>query len=199
MDITDDFDHLAPPNDEDKPSQLTSDALAAHDGPTEQKPDKDADDASDSDLSEIDDNLFKDYNAALPINNRPVVPIDEEAVAKLGVHRRQRDPNEVANDRPVTKKMRRDKRRNRDDDDEDELGGGRGRIGGRTVGGRRKKGGDGAERVERPARILNPEEQRMADLDAKIGEALRSKTKRRKKKDEVVRFPHTYLPPPSQS
>ena len=33
---------------------------------------------------------------------------------------------------------------------------------------------------------MSAEEQRIADLDAKIGEALKSKTKRRKKKDEVV-------------
>jgi len=109
------------------------------------------------------------------------------------VHRRQRDPNEVAHDRPVIKKG--GKRRRREEDGE-ELGGGRrvgggGRKGGRTVRGE-------AERPERPARILTTEEQRIADLDAKIGEALKSKTKRRKKKDEVVRFPpapsHTQLP-----
>ena len=187
MDITDGLEHLGPSASEEKP-KLTADALATLDGPSERKSNAAAaDDASDSDLSEIDDNLFKDYQEAIPLNNRPVVPIDEDAVAKLGVHRRQRDPNEVAHDRPIIKKG--GKRRRREDDGEEELGGVGRRIGG---GGGRKGGrtvrGEG-ERPERPARILSAEEQRIADLDAKIGEALKSKTKRRKKKDEVVRSP----------
>lgn len=170
-------DHL--PSADEERAKLTAEALAAHDGPTEHKH-GDAD--SESDLSELDDNVFKDYNTALPINNRPVVPIDEEAVAKLGVHRRQRDPNEVANDRPATHK-RIIKRRRRDEGDEEELGGGRGRMGG--TGKKHSKGGEGVDR-QKPARILTTEEQRRADLNAKMDDAVKSKTKRRKKKDEVV-------------
>ncbi|RPB22567.1 hypothetical protein L211DRAFT_810690 [Terfezia boudieri ATCC MYA-4762] len=181
MDITDGLEHLGPSASEEKP-KLTADALAVLD---ERKADAEADDASDSDLSEIDDNLFKDYQQAIPLNNRPVVPIDEDAVARLGVHRRQRDPNEVTHDRPIIKKG--GKRRRREEDGEEELGGVGRRTGGGGGGGR--KGGRAVraegERPERPARILTAEEQRIADLDAKIGEALKSKTKRRKKKDEV--------------
>jgi len=186
MDMTDDLDHLGLSNSEEK-LKLTADALATLGGPSERKPDTAAaDDASDSDLSEIDDNLFKDYQEAIPLNNRPVVPIDEDAIAKLGVHRRQRDPNEVANDRPIIKKG--GKRRRREEDAEEELGGGGRRIGGGGKKGGRVVRGEG-ERPERPVRILTAEEQRIADLDAKIGEALKSKTKRRKKRDEVVRLP----------
>lgn len=174
--------------DNSNETKLTIGNLAAHGEPAEHKF-REVDDASESDLSEIDDNLFKDYTHDVPVN-RPVVPIDEDAIAKLGVHRRQRDPNEVSNDQPVKKIARRIKRRRTEEGDEEELGsrGGKG-IGG----GHRKHRGEG-ERIERPARILTAEEQRIADLDAKIGEALKSKTKRRKKKDEVVSsLPGLYL------
>ncbi|KAF8468330.1 hypothetical protein BDZ91DRAFT_848151 [Kalaharituber pfeilii] len=177
MEDNDHLDNIVPA--EEKP-KLTADALATLDGDARAgaapiKQDKD-DDASDSDLSEIDDNLFKDYNHQIPVNDRPVIAIDEETVGKLGVHRRQRDPNDVANERQVKKGKRREKRRR--EEDEGETGGAVGRVG------RAGRGGERAEGVERPARILTAEEQRLADLDQKINEALKAKTKRRKKKDE---------------
>lgn len=168
--------------DNSNETRLTISNLAAHGEPVEHRP-REVDDASESDLSEIDDNLFKDY-AHDPVNNRPVVPIDEDAIARLGVHRRQRDPNEVSNDRPVKKTGRRVKRRRTEEHEEEELGG----RGGRSVGSSHRKYKAEGERIERPARTLTAEEQRIADLDAKIGEALKSKSKRRKKKDEVVSF-----------
>lgn len=168
--------------DDSNETKLTIGNLAAHDEPAEHKP-READDASESDLSEIDDNLFKDYTHN-PINNRPIVPIDEDAIARLGVHRRQRDPNEVSIDQPVKKIGRRVKRRRTEEQEEEELGS----RGGRGVGGGHRKHKGEGEKIERPARILTADEQRIADLDAKIGEALKSKTKRRKKKDEVVSF-----------
>lgn len=190
MDMTDDFDHPPPP--ENEKAKLTAEALATHDGPSEPKHDKDknGDASSESDLSEIDDNVFKDYSNALPINDRPVVPIDEEAVAKLGVHRRQRDPNDVTNNRPTGPK-RTIKRRRREGEDEEELRS-RSHLGSKK--GNKSAGSESVEK-QRPLKPLTVEEQRIADLDAKIGEALKSKAKRRKRKDEeVCSFPSLFLP-----
>lgn len=80
------------------PGSLTASALAAHNtsNPPSPKPaahHNDAGDAnSDSDLSEIDEKLFKEYAAT----ERPVIAVDETNVAKLGVHRRKRDADEEA-------------------------------------------------------------------------------------------------------
>lgn len=81
--------------------------------------------ASDSDLSEIDEELFQNYNHEETVaNDRPVIAIDEEAIGKIGVHRRVRDPNAV-NEQPVVRRKdkgrrRGDKRRRDPDEDEHE-------------------------------------------------------------------------------
>ena len=161
-----------------KKSKLTAHALAQHMGAGEEKHHKDGNEDYDSDsaLSEIDDTVF---NSIAPVNDRPVIAIDEDTVNKLGVHRRKRDPNEVANDAPIKKTSRLHKRRRRTDGEEkQDLG--------RPVAGK----GDrrAATKPDRPVRILSAEEQRVADLDAKISDALKPKTKRRKRKDEQVSF-----------
>ncbi|KAI5800260.1 hypothetical protein DFH27DRAFT_500860 [Peziza echinospora] len=154
--------------------KLTADALATFDGPQPRRP---KEDGSESDLSEIDENLFDELEHRQLVN-RPVIAIDEETVGKLGVHRRVRDPAEVQDVRP-----RKTGKRIRDSTRDEEPASGPNR---KSSGARKGLQGERSERVvERPTRILSAEEQRMADLDARIDNALKAKTKRRRKGDDV--------------
>lgn len=75
---------------------LTTAALEQLDGPDHQQSSrpKDDDAGSDSELSEIDDQLFEGFNHEAV--GEPVVPVGEEALSKLSKHRKERDPEEEA-------------------------------------------------------------------------------------------------------
>ena len=92
-------------------------------------PTADVDDLSDNDsvLSEVDEAQFEDFDPSnIPIEDRPVLAVDEDNVKLLGRHKRKRDGEDGA-----TKKKRKEgkrekpkKLRKRKDSDEDDFSGG---------------------------------------------------------------------------
>ncbi len=79
------------------------------------------DDDSESDLSEIDEAQFADFDPAnVAIDDRPAIAVDETNIALIGVHKRKRD--EADGDEGSKKKARekkREKKKGRKDVDDD--------------------------------------------------------------------------------
>lgn len=145
----------------------------------------DDDDDAESELSEIDEAQFEDFDpSAITIEERPV-DLDETAVNRIGKFKRKRDTGEEGEKPKKKKKRDRPKKKRPDDDDVFE--------GGVEIEGKRRRkpttGGDG-ERRERPrARArspdadenLTPQERARRDLDRKMDESLKNPNRRIKK------------------
>ena len=113
----------------------------------------DDDDDNESVLSEIDEAQFEDFDPnAVSIEARPVA-VDQENIGLIGVHKRKRTAEEMAEKRSK-KEGRRDRpkksRKSRDDDD--------GFTGGEELSGKRaRKNRDAGEKPERTRRKATPE------------------------------------------
>ena len=125
-------------------------------------PTADMDELSDNDsiLSDVDEAQFEDFDpAALDIDERPALDVDEDNVKLLGRHKRKRD-GDVDGEGVKKKKKegRRDKpkRSKKKRDDDDAFSGGEELEGKRT---RKKKGiAEDSERKERrKARSVSPD------------------------------------------
>lgn len=149
----------------------------------------DKDDLSDleSELSEVDERQFADFNVEdIAIEDRPAIAVDETTVGQLGRHKRKRVEGEDGEARK-RKEKRREKpkknRRRREDTEEFE--------GGQTIDGKRtrkpKRDGETNRRQalqeEEDDESLTPDERRRRALDRKMDEALRNPNQRRGKKD----------------
>lgn len=149
-----------------------TDDLDAHDEAPEAGDDDDDDDAApnndhDSDLDELDEAQFDNFDpesATVNVPDQPVA-VDDSNVALLGVHKRKRVEGEDGERKKKKKEGRREKVkkvRAGGDDDEDNFEGGP-----QIEGSRRKKAGTAAKRAPR-ARTpenedsLSPEERKFA-------------------------------------
>ena len=145
--------------------------------------DADRDDAE-SELSEIDEAQFEDFDpSAIAIEERPV-ELDEDSINRIGKFKRKRTEGEEAEKPKKKKKRDRPKKKRHDDDDVFE--------GGQEIEGKRRRkptsGGDG-ERRERRARArtpddaehLTPQERARRELDKKMDESLKNPNRRMKK------------------
>ncbi|CAG8977771.1 hypothetical protein HYALB_00011156 [Hymenoscyphus albidus] len=149
--------------------------------------DDDDDDSLASDLSEVDEAEFADFDPkTVAIEDKPV-ELDEYAVGTLKAAKRQRSDK----DGKKSKEGKRDKKKRRRDEDEDPDGE---RMEGKRIRKPRsdeeRKKGDGATRERRQPSpeneaSLTPEERRRRALDKQMDMALKNPNKRRRKKDEV--------------
>ena len=115
-------------------------------------------DENDSDnesvLSEVDEAQFEDFDpAAIAIEERPAIPVDETNIGLLGQHKRKRTEGDIAKEGKKKKKKRRERGTRRGVVDEDDF------VGGEEIEGkRRRRTDDGGERRERTkARQRTPE------------------------------------------
>jgi transcription factor SPN1 len=138
----------------------------------EEPPPEDDDDAEESELEELDETQFQDFDPnALDIPSKPVA-VDESNVALLGVHKRKRTEEEERERRKKRKEGRREKpkrskkKANVDGEvDDDEF------VGGEEIDGKRsrrsKVGSDGRTVKVRRARTpeddetLTPDERKL--------------------------------------
>lgn len=156
----------------------------------------DKDDLSDNEslLSDVDEDQFQDFDpAAISLEDRQQIAIDDDNVKLLGVHKRKRAEGEGDDtSRKKKKERRRDKtakkeRRKRNRDGSEPFSGGEELDGKR----RRKRAEDGEggsqrRREEVDESLLPPEERKRRELDRKMDEALRSGKTRISKKDGIV-------------
>jgi transcription factor SPN1 len=155
----------------------------------------DKDDLSDNEslLSDVDEEQFQDFDpAAISLEDRQQIAIDDDNVKLLGVHKRKRTEGEVDEARKKKKEKRRDKsakkaRRRRD--------GSEPFSGGEEIDGKRRRrraaedgeaGSSQRKRDEIDESMLPPEERKRRDLDRRMDEALRSGKSRISKKDGIV-------------
>ncbi|KAH8660719.1 hypothetical protein BGZ60DRAFT_381922 [Tricladium varicosporioides] len=180
-------------NDTGDPNRLASEDRDKSPAPAVD-PDLDIDDDDDNDslaseLSEVDEAEFADFDpTTVALEDRPLVDIDEDVARTLKAGKRKRADKDGDGKKP--KEAKRDKKKRRRDDDEDPDG--------QTMEGKRvrkpksdgeKKSRDGP-RERRPAtpeneENLTPEERRRRALDKAMDAALKNPNKRRRKKDEV--------------
>ncbi|KAI9800427.1 MAG: Transcription factor iws1 [Piccolia ochrophora] len=169
----------------------TPDGPAADASPNADDQDDDDLGDSESELSDIDEEQFADFDPAnLAIEDRPAIAVDDTNVALIGVHKRKRTDGEGdIGGRKKKKEGKRDKpkksRKKRDEDDTF--------SGGEELDGKRERKKKGiSDKKERPrARkpspenedALSPEERRRRALDRAMDEALKNPNKRRRKKD----------------
>lgn len=182
-------------------------------------PDLDMDDSDnekdgdlDSELSEVDEAEFADFDpTTVALNDRPTVDIDEEVARTLKAGKRKRPdkdgegghkkPKEGKREKPKKKKLRPGVDSGAIDDGGDEYDSG---ADGEILEGRRKPKpksvrieGDRKERDRAKERRkeeqqqedeenFTPEERRRRALDKAMDMALKNPNKRRRKKDEVV-------------
>lgn len=183
--------------------------------PTAADPNLDMDDLDyekdvDSDLSEVDEAEFADFDpTTVALQDRPIAAIDEEVARTLKAGKRKRTDNEVGPKKP--KEVKRDKPKKKKpgknldhdaiNDGEDEYDSG---ADGEIIEGKRKtkaksvriegdrKDRERAEKIKKIAQqeeneeSLTPEERRKRALDRAMDAALKNPNKRRRKKDEVV-------------
>ncbi|KAL9059223.1 MAG: hypothetical protein Q9162_001260 [Coniocarpon cinnabarinum] len=162
--------------DEDQPDATEQPAEEAMPPPQE-------DDDDESDLSEIDEAQFENFDPnALTIEERPA-DLDQDNVNAIGKFKRKRSEGEEG-DKPKKKKRRdRPKKKKRDHDD--------GFSGGEEIQGKRRRkpisGVDGEKR-ERPRQRakspdadenLTPQERARKELDRKMDESLKNPNRRR--------------------
>jgi transcription factor SPN1 len=162
-----------------------------HDSPIQEDNENEAGNASDherdhdrdSDLSEIDEDQFEDYD---PTREERPVEIDESVAMKLKAAKRKRTEGETVK---KPKEGRRPKKRSRPADEEGAEGGDEERRPrkARSAGERRSAKKDSDEEEEEVnEENLTPEERRRRAISRAMDEALKNKTKRRRKKDEIV-------------
>jgi transcription factor SPN1 len=151
----------------------------------------DGDDASDleSELSEVDERQFEDFDpTAIAIEDRPAIAVDETTVGQLGKHKRKRADGDD-DDRKKKKERRREKpkknRRRKAGSEEFEGGP---EIDGKRV--RKKWDGERGNARDGPTdydlESLTPQERRRRALDAAMDAALRNPNARRRKADGIV-------------
>lgn len=150
--------------------------------------DNDDNDSLASDLSEVDEREFEDFDPKNVALDEKPVELDEYAVGTLKASKRQRSDK----DGKKSKEGKRDKKKRRRDEDEDPDGE---RMEGKRIrkprpDGERKRG-EGATREKRAPSPeneanLTPEERRRRALDKQMDMALKNPNKRRRRKDEVV-------------
>lgn len=167
----------------------------------ENEVDRDEDAMSDlgSELSELDDRQFDDFDpTAVAIEERPAIAVDESNVAALGKHKRKRAEGEEEVRKEKREKRRektkKPRRRRGEDDDDDPM------PDGVQLEGKRRRAGKGEGR-ERPSRAaaaradeedesLTPEERRKRALDRAMDDALRGGKMRKRKQDGIVSYLH---------
>ncbi|KAH0610830.1 uncharacterized protein H6S33_011257 [Morchella sextelata] len=124
---------------------------------------KDLDSDGDSVLSDVDEDVFNEFDEKV-IGTEHVIPIDEETVHAIGKHKIKRTGGETASTGKKKEKRRRDIAKRRRDDDEDDAG--------------------PSIRRAAPEVELTPAEKARKELDDKINAALKG-PKKKKKKDDV--------------
>jgi transcription factor SPN1 len=160
-------------------------------------------DGDDSELSEVDEAEFADFDpTAIAVEDRPRVDIDEDVARTLKAGKRKRD-KDVDGAPKKPKEGKRDKpRKKRTTQDGDEYDSG---ADGEILEGKRRakpkssrsEGSRDKDRVKERRREaakeeaineenLTPEERRKRALDRAMDAALKNPNKRRRKKDEVV-------------
>ncbi|KAG9231818.1 putative transcription factor IWS1 [Amylocarpus encephaloides] len=150
--------------------------------------DDDDHDSLASDLSEVDEAEFADFDpTTVALEDRPLVDIDEDVAKTLKASKRQRaDKGEGKKG----KEGKRDKKKRRRDEDEDpdgqQMEGKRARKP-RPDGERKIRDGPREKRAPSPENEenLTPEERRRRALDKQMDAALKNPNKRRRKRDEV--------------
>lgn len=172
-------------SDSDLNSRPTTPLPEAEDTPMD-NPDAGGDSDNESDLSDVDEANFDDFDAnGFRLEERPMVSIDEDAAKTLKASKRKRAEGEVKK----LKEGKRDKKkrpRRYSDEDPDGM-----EVDGKRVEGDRKDGDRTKEhRKATPEpendENLTPEERRRRALDKAMDAALKNPNKRRRKKDEVV-------------
>jgi transcription factor SPN1 len=155
----------------------------------------DMDDDLGSDLSEVDEAEFDDFDpTTVALEDRPIQEIDEEAARTLKAGKKK---GTTEGKKP--KEGKRDRKKRRRDEDEDPDGE---RLEGKRIRKPRpdseRKSRDGGAKDKKVApedddAKLTPEERRVKALDKKMDMALKNPNKRRRKKDEVVSNPRLFL------
>jgi transcription factor SPN1 len=162
--------------------------------------DMDDDDELNSDLSEVDEAEFADFDpTTVALEDRPLVDIDEDVARTLKGKKIQR---KGVTDGKKPKEGKREKKKRHRDEDEDPHGQ---HMEGKRV---RKSRSDGEQKIrdsgvpkdkraalEEDDALLTPEERRRKLLDKQMDMALKNPNKRRRKKDEVVRMLLSSLAP----
>lgn len=151
----------------------------------------DKDDTSDleSELSEVDERQFEDFDpTAIAIEDRPAIAVDETTIGQLGKHKRKRADGDD-DDRKKKKERRREKpkKNRRKKAGSEEFEGGP-EIDGKRV--RKKRDGERGNVRDGPTDFdlesLTPQERRRRALDAAMDAALRNPNARRRKADGIV-------------
>ncbi|KAI9762991.1 MAG: Transcription factor iws1 [Chaenotheca gracillima] len=153
-----------------------------------------ADLSDESDLSDVDEAQFEDFDPAnVAIDDRPAIAVDESNVGLIGVHKRKRVPGAEGEEGAKKKKKegRREKpKKSRKKRDEDEFSGGEELEGKRerkkkSLGGERKERAKARKATPEPDKEeeLSPEERRRRALDRAMDEALKNPNRRRRRKD----------------
>ncbi|KAI9894916.1 MAG: Transcription factor iws1 [Vezdaea aestivalis] len=172
----------SPPQD-DAPSQLPASNRAAI-----------SDD--DSDLSDVDEAQFQDFDVAniTAVDTRVPIELDEGTVATLTAGKRKRNAGEEAAKKRKKEGKREKKPKKVVQSDDEDFSGGEEMYGKRrrkekgSGGGRSGRADDGGEKASRKIRAatpenLSPEERRRRALDKAMEEAVRSQKVRRTRKD----------------
>lgn len=147
------------------------------------------DDLSDleSELSEVDERQFADFNVEdIAIEERPAIAVDETTVGQLGKHKRKRVEGEDGEPRKKKEKRREKPKKNRRRREGTEEFEGGATIEGKRVRKSKRDGETTRTRVlqeEEDDESLTPDERRRRALDRKMDEALRNPNQRRGKKD----------------
>ena len=155
-------------------------------------PENDADAPSDSDLSEVDEAEFADFDpTTVAIEDRPAVDIDEDVAKTLKASKRKRADGEGKKGKEGKREKKKRSRRDEEDEDPDGV-----EIDGKRARKPKRFDGDGKDRVKERRRAspepeneenLTPEERRRRALDRAMDAAMKNPNKRRrKKKDEEV-------------
>ncbi|ESZ93078.1 putative Transcription factor IWS1 [Sclerotinia borealis F-4128] len=150
-----------------------------------------ADSDNESDLSDVDEANFDDFDASkVALDERPMVGIDEEVAKTLKASKRKRAEGEGK--KPKEGKRDKKKRPRRDSDEDPdgmEIDGKRVRKPKRVEGERKERDRTKERRKPTPEpendENLTPDERRRRALDKAMDAALKNPNKRRRKKDEV--------------
>ncbi|APA11015.1 hypothetical protein SS1G_03279 [Sclerotinia sclerotiorum 1980 UF-70] len=146
---------------------------------------------NESDLSEVDEANFDDFDASkVALDERPMVGIDEDVAKTLKASKRKRTDGEGK--KPKEGKREKKKRPRRDSDEDPdgiEIDGKRVRKPKRVDGDRKERDRTKERRKATPEpendENLTPDERRRRALDKAMDAALKNPNKRRRKKDEV--------------
>ncbi|CAD6444085.1 8487b264-5016-41f5-aea9-fe080fa2cd0a [Sclerotinia trifoliorum] len=146
---------------------------------------------NESDLSEVDEANFDDFDASkVALDERPMVGIDEDVAKTLKASKRKRTEGEGK--KPKEGKREKKKRPRRDSDEDPdgiEIDGKRVRKPKRVDGDRKDRDRTKERRKATPEpendENLTPDERRRRALDKAMDAALKNPNKRRRKKDEV--------------